>query len=206
MRHPPLARTPATQSGVVLVVGMVLLLMLTLMVTAVIRLSSRHTLVANNDQVRTEATAAANYALDMVLNEPATTWGDLKGATGRVALVNLGLENAADSAEVSIGVTLKNMTCKRARVIKNSELVKRSGGLNYVPTSDASCFGGSSSTGLTIVDPSAVGSASGDSNCGTVLYEFEAYAADAQLLGAAAKVVQGVEVRTDLTTLVNACN
>ncbi|HKX42450.1 MAG TPA: hypothetical protein VJO99_14930, partial [Burkholderiaceae bacterium] len=90
--------------------------------------------------------------------------------------------------------------------IKNSELVKRAGGLNYVAASDASCFGGSSSTGLTIVDPSAVGSTSGDSNCGSVLYDVEADAADAKLLGATAKVVQGVEVRTDLTTLSSSCN
>jgi hypothetical protein len=187
-------------------IGMVLLLMLTLMAIAVIRLSARHTLVANNDQVRTEATAAANYALDMVLNEPATTWDDLKTATGRVSLVNLGIQKTADTAAGSVGVTVRNMSCKRARVIKNAELVKQSGGLSYVEPSDTSCFGQTSGTGLTIVDPTAVGAAGGDSNCGTVLYEVEAEAADAKLLNATAKVVQGVEVRTDITTLSSSCN
>ena len=45
------------------------------------------------------------------------------------------------------------MNCKRARVIKNVELVKRSGSVAYVDPADASCFGGGSNTGLTIVDP-----------------------------------------------------
>lgn len=195
------------QRGVVLMIGMLLLLGLTLIAVAVIRLSTRHTQVANNDQVRTEATAAANYALDMVLNEPATTWNDLKTPEGRIELVNMGAQKTADSADASVSVTVKNLICKRARVIKNSELVKQSGnGVNYVAPTDTSCFGGSSNTGLTIVDPSVTGSPAGDSNCGTVLYDLEANAADTKLLNATAKLVQGVEVRTDITALNNSCS
>ena len=194
------------QRGVVLLIGMVLLMVLTLIAVAVIRLSTRHTQVANNDQVRTEATAAANYALDMVLNEPATTWNDLKTPTGRVAQVNLGTEKTVDGAATSVSVTVKNMTCKRARVIKNAELVKQSStGVSYVAAADTSCFGGATNTGLTIVDPTAAGSPAGDSYCGNVLYDVEANAADAKLLNATAKVVQGVEVRTDITTLTGSC-
>jgi Tfp pilus assembly protein PilX len=201
-----LHRSRREQAGVVLMIGMVLMLMLTLMALAVIRLSARHTLVTNNEQVRTEATAAANYALDMVLNEPATTWTDLKTPIGRREQVNLGIQKTVDSAAVSVGVTVKNMSCKRSRVIKNAELVKQSGAHSYVAPSDASCFGQASNTGLTIVDPSAVGTTGGDSNCGTVLYEVEAEAADAKLLDATTRVVQGVEVRTDITTLTSSCS
>jgi Tfp pilus assembly protein PilX len=194
------------QSGVVLMIGMVLLLMITLMAVGVIRLSTRHTQVANNDQTRTEATAAANYALDMVLSTPATTWSDLRTTTGRVMPVNLGIQQTADSADASVSVTVKNMTCKRARILKNSELVKQSAdGLSYVSPTDTSCFGGGSDTGLTIVDTTAVGSGGGNSNCGTVLFDVEAEAAGSQLLNAKAQVVQGVEVRTDITTLSSAC-
>lgn len=193
------------QSGVVLMIGMVILLMLTLVSVGVVRLSTRHTQVVNNEQVRGEATAAANYALDMVLNEPATGWTDLAGVAGRVELVNMGVEKTVDSAEVSVSVTVRNLTCKRARIIKNSEFIKASGGMKYVDAADTSCFGGTSNTGLTIVDPTAVGSSTGDSNCGNVLYDMEAEAADAKLLNATAKVVQGVEVRTDITTLSSSC-
>ena len=205
MNHRKKSPLRRNQSGVVLVIGMLLLLMTMLIAISVVRLSTRHTQVVNNDQLRTEASSAANYALDMVLNEPATTWSDLRNATGRVELVNLGTLKTADSADVSVNVTVKNMICKRARVIKNSELVKQSGGLNYVATSDTSCFGGSSSTGLTIVDPTATGTLSGDSNCGTVLYDVEAVAADPKLLDATARVVQGVEIRTDISTLNSTC-
>ena len=70
---------------------------------------------------------------------------------------------------------------------------------------DTSCFGGASNTGLTIVDPTAAGTPVGDSYCGNVLYDVEANAVDAKLLNATAKVVQGVEVRTDITTLTSSC-
>ena len=194
------------QSGVVLMIGMVILLMLTLVAVGVIRLSTRHTQVVNNEQVRTEAASAANYALDMVINEPATTWTDLRSTAGRVEWVNLGTQKTADSAAVSVSVTVRNMSCKRARVIKNSELVKQSGSMAYVEKADTSCFGGASNTGLTIVDPTTTGSSAGDSNCGTVLYDVEANAADPKLLNATAKVVQGVEVRTDISTLSSSCS
>jgi flagellar basal body-associated protein FliL len=186
------------ERGSVLLTAMVVLLMLTLVAVGVVRLSSRHTQIVNNEQVRSEAAAAANYALDMVINEPATTWNDLKTATGRVMQVNLGFQSTAEAAQNAINVTVKNMACRRARLIKNAELVKESGGATYVEPGDASCFGGSSSTGLTIIDPTAAGVATGNSNCATVLYEVEANAGDTKLLDATARVVQGVEVRTEI--------
>jgi hypothetical protein len=142
----------------------------------------------------------------LVLNEPATTWDDLKTANGRSMAVNLGTLSSTESRANSMNVAVANMTCKRARIIKNVELVKRSGNVSYVDPADASCFGGGSNTGLTIVDPDAIGSPTGDSNCGTVLYEVQAQVADAKLLDATASVVQGVEVRTDIASLASSCN
>ena len=184
--------------GSVLLTAMVVLLLLTLVAVGVVRLSSRHTQIVNNEQVRSEAVAAANYALDMVINEPATTWNDLKTATGRVMHVNLGFQSTDEAAQNAVNVTVKNMACRRARLIKNAELVKESGGATYVEPGDVSCFGGGSGTGLTIVDPTAAGIATGNSNCATILYEVEANAGDSKLLEATARVMQGVEVRTDI--------
>jgi len=205
-RQPRSSRLRSRQSGMVLVVGMVMLLMLTLVAVGVIRMAGRHGQVVDNAQVRSEASAAGHYALDLVLNEPATTWDDLKTANGRAMAVNLGTLGSAEGRANSVNVTVANMTCKRARIIKNVELVKRSGSVSYVDPADASCFGGGSNTGLTIVDPDAVGSPTGDSNCGTVLYEVQARAADEKLLDATANVVQGVEVRTDIASLASSCN
>ena len=203
--HP--ARTG--QSGAVLMIGMVMLLMVSLIAVSVIRMSTRHTQVVSNEQVRTEAVSAANYALDTVLNQPYTTWDPYK-ATGATTSVNLGTTKADDTAAGvagSMGVKVSNLTCKRARVLKNSELLKKNAaGVFYVAAPDSSCFAGGRSTGLTIVDPTSVGSPSDDSLCATVLYEVQAQASDAKLLNAAPVVQQGVEVRTDITALADSCS
>ena len=198
------------ESGAVLMIGMVMLLMVSLIAVGVIRLSTRHTQVVNNEQVRTEAVAAANYALDTVLNQPRTNWDPYKSATGAAVNVNLGTSNADDSTAGSTSgtmtVTVDKLACKRARVIKNAELIKKNADdVTYVAASDAACFGGGGGGGPTIVDVAKVGSPTDDSLCATVLYEMQAKANDAKLLGAAPVVQQGVEVRTDITTLSSDC-
>ena len=196
----------AAQRGAVLMVGMVMLMLITLIALGIIRLSTQHTQIVNNEQVRGEATSAANYALDLVLNAPATTWDHYKGA-GKPEYINLGVVTAGgDSAANSVAVQVQNLDCRRARVLKNGELVKKSGSFYYVAMDDASCFGGGG-TPLTIVDPTLGGTVSDASLCATVLYEVQAQtaAADSQLLGAGATVTQGVEVRTDITALAGSC-
>lgn len=210
MKKTSVCRARRVQSGAVLMIGMVMLLMVSLVAVSVIRLSTRHTQIVSNEQVRTEAVAAANYALDTVLNQPYTTWDPYKAA-GTTTSVNLGTskmdDSAADSTKGSMKVTVRNLECKRARVLKNSELLKKDpAGIYYVAATDASCFGGGGSTGLTIVDPSKVGSPSDDSLCATVLYDMQAQANDPKLLNAAPVVQQGVEVRTDITALSGSCS
>jgi len=206
MKNTSVRRGRRTQAGAVLMIGMVMLLMVSLVAVSVIRLSTRHTQIVCNEQVRTEAVAAANYALDTVLNQPYTTWDPYKAA-GTTAYVNLGTSKAADSTAVSAKVTVSNLACKRARVLKNAELIqKNAAGISYVSATDVSCFGGGGSTGLTIIDPSKAGSPSDDSLCATVLYDMQAQANDPKLLNAAPVVQQGVEVRTDITALDGSCS
>lgn len=192
------------QTGAVLMIGMVMLIMLMLIAVGVIRLSMRHTQVVNNEQLRTEATAAANYALDMVLNQPAADWDPYKGAVGKTERVNLGIVGTVDTTENALTVKVSNMECKRARVLKNGELIKTgttpTGTYKYVPAGDSSCFGGGS-TPLVIVDPALLGSPSDDSLCATVLYQYEAEVTDERLLEAQAKATQGVEVRRSIDDL-----
>ena len=206
MSKMPASSPRGAQSGVVLMIGMVMLLMIILVAVGVIRLSTRHTQIVSNEQVRTEAVSAANYALDAALNQPYTTWNSYKN-TGAPANVNLGTTATDDSTGVPMNVTVKNLTCKRARVMKNSEFYRQSStGVYYVAGADASCFGAGGSTGLTIVDPTALGSPTDNSLCATVLFEMQAQANDPKLLDAAPTVTQGVEVRTDITTLSDACS
>ena len=186
----------ADQRGAVLMIGMVMLVMLMLIAVGVIRLSTRHTIVVNNEQLHSEATAASNYALDMVLNQPAKDWGVYEGA-GKTELVNLGVVNTENVDGSSVEVHVQNMGCKRARVLKNGELIKSSGTYKYVDSADASCFGGGG-TPLTIVDTTTLGSPTDDSLCANVLYDVQAEATDPKLLDAKVTSVQGVEVRRSI--------
>jgi hypothetical protein len=199
-------KTYNRQRGAVMVIGMIMLLMITLIAVAAIRLTTNHTQITNNEQVRTEANTAANYALDMFLNQPVTQW-DVYQAAGTTSMVNLGTSKAVDSDAVSMQVTVNNLTCKRGRVIKNSELYKKTpAGVYYVANSDSSCFGGGSGAGFTVVDTGSSGASSGNSLCATVLYEVQATANDSKLLNATPPTVaQGVEVRTDITSLADSC-
>lgn len=191
------------QRGAVLMIGLVMLLMLTLVAVGVVRLSMRHTQVVNNEQVRGEAVAAANYALDVVMNSPAATWGPYANA-GATVYSNQGTTQTGDTTAASVSVTVKEMTCKRGRVIKNSELIQTVGGVKQVPVDDQSCFGGGG-TPLTIVDADALGIVNDNSLCGTVLWDMKAETTDARLLAAKATVTQGVEVRETITTLDDVC-
>jgi hypothetical protein len=181
------------QRGAVLMIGMVMLIMLMLIALGVIRLSTRHTIVVNNEQLHSEASAAANYALDMVLNKPASSWTVYEGA-GRTELVNLGIVTTENLDANSVQVQVRNMGCKRARVMKNAELIKTSGTYKYVHPGDASCFGGGGGP-LTVVDATTLGSPTDDSLCATVLYDVQSEATDPKLLNAKVTSVQGVEVR-----------
>lgn len=214
MRRPPSASL-ARQRGAVLMIGLVLLLMLTLVAVGVVRLSMRHTQIVNNEQVRTEATAAAHYALDAVLNSPSTTWGGFAGSVGSTVFANLGTTQTADTEAASVAVSVKNLECKRGRLMKNSEFIKTrtSGGnvVKYVEASDTSCIKpagggtGGGGGGIVIVDDSSPGVAGDDSLCGTVLWEMQAQTTDPRLLASNTTVTQGVEVRETVTTLADAC-
>ena len=187
------------QRGIVLIVGIVMLVMMTLVALTLIRLGTRHTQVVNNEQVRTEAEAAANYALDLMLNNSASTWTPYKGA-GKVESINIGLSSTSATAADAIGVTLSNLTCRRIRVMENSEFIRSKTGFNYISDSDASCFG-SSGNQVTIVDSSAPGSGGGDSLCAEVLFEIRARTNAPQLLDANVELTQGVQVRRSVVDM-----
>jgi Tfp pilus assembly protein PilX len=64
---------PKSQRGMVLVVGLIMLLLLTLMVSTMFNLSSTNLLGVGNQQWRSEALAASNAALEQVIGSAFTT-------------------------------------------------------------------------------------------------------------------------------------
>lgn len=185
-----------SQRGAVLMIGMVMMLMLTLVAIGLIRLSMRHTQVVNNEQVRTEAVTAANYALDTVLNKDydSGNWAQYSGTTGATVTVNLGLSQAADASAPTIKVKVSQLTQRRCRKLLNRELFEADGSLT---TSNRTCVSGGGSGGLFI------GGATGgnESHCSTALWEMQAEVdttASPEMLNATAPVVQGVEQKTSV--------
>lgn len=195
---------PAGERGAVLLVGMVMLMMITLVALGVIRLSMHHTQIVNNEQLRSESASATGYALDMVLNAPMTSWDGYKGA-GAPLLINLGLEALdGDNAANSIAVTVRDLACKRARILKKAELVKQAGTFYYVPAADSSCIENANNP-LVVIDLASLATSAENSLCATVLYDMSALAADGKQLDATVTMNQGVEVRTDITNMASDC-
>lgn len=64
---------PRTQRGVTLVVGLIMLVLITLVVSTAFVLSSTNLKSVGNMQYRDEAVAAANKAIELVLSSPFTT-------------------------------------------------------------------------------------------------------------------------------------
>ena len=192
-------RNISAQQGIVLITSIVMLVMMSLIAITMIRLGTRHTQVVNNEQLRVEAEAAANYALDLVLNDSANTWKVYEGA-GKIEKINIGLNDMVAASTTAIDVTVHQLQCRRIRVLKNEELISSQGGMNFVSASNASCFGGGQNQ-MTIVDTGSGASSSGDSLCASALYEVQAQTSDARLLSANVVITQGVNVMRSVLEL-----
>lgn len=209
MRYLPHIKTPARrgrhQRGAVLVVGLIMLLLITLIAAAAVRMSTTHVQVVGNEQFKTEATMAANYALDLVLNDKNFTDAKLSTQPVQVALAGAA---GTDAPVKSLTATYTDPECQRYRFIKKQELVKKvanqSGGYTYtVAPSDAACIAGMPSTGITIVNPSA-GSLDDNSLCVTTLWDVAATVED-DATGAAVTLHQGIEMRMEISDAENKC-
>jgi hypothetical protein len=197
--HHQTHRALQKQRGITLLIGLVMLLVITLIAANVFHLTTLHTRIVNNDQVRTEAASAAHSALDIFLSTEVTTWTPYEA--GERVQVNLGNLAGFEAASTeTVAVVLEALHCKRSRVIKTAELVQGPEGAQYVAEADSYCFGGGG-TPLTLVDTSAAGSPNDDSLCASVLYEVLARTDDPKLLQAGATITQGVEVRRGLDAL-----
>ena len=192
-----------SQRGAVLVTGLVMLILLMLVATAIIRMSMAHTQVVNNEQWRSEATAAANYALDTVLNTSPDTWKKEPAVTE--IPVDIGLKGAADTAGGLIKVSVKDLRCRQQRRIKNADLVRVKDGLFYVPEGDATCFG-SPGGPLVITDPTKVSVPNEFSTCVAQVVEMTASVSGVpELPNTQVDVTQGVELRLNLAEIDEDC-
>lgn len=192
-----LAKSPQYQSGVTLVVGMIMLVVMTLLALSAMRLANTNLKVVGNEQLQNEAQAAAAYALDAVANK--TTFAADNATT---ITVNVG------QADYAVAVT--KPACKRYRTIQKSELVTvNAGGIPIIDPNDVPCFTGSSSSPLTLVGGSISVDTSGASLCAGTLWEVQASAAPAGTdanTGATNVTTEGIEQRMTVPDAQTSCN
>lgn len=118
------------QSGATLVVSLVMLVVLTLLVVSAIRSSSTNLRIAGNMQIKTEASAAAQQAIEQVISTNFT-----------VAPVEQNIQ--IDMAAASYTVQVSKPTCDSSKGLANEEL-------NPADPLDEVCMGSgiSSTTGI----------------------------------------------------------
>jgi Tfp pilus assembly protein PilX len=197
------ARAHRRQRGAVLIVGLIMLLLVTLIVVAAIRMSTVHVQVVGNEQFRTEAGAAAHYALDLVINNENFVDANLSANPVSVNVSDDGQSGAVLTASYT------DPECTRYRYIKKRELVERiesGGGYTYtVRPRDVACITGQSTTGITIVSEPSVGNPDDNSLCVTTLWDVAATVNDPNNTGASVTMNQGIELRMEITEAENRC-
>lgn len=98
------------EAGATLIVSLVMLVVLTLLVVAAIRSSTTNVRIANNTQVRTEASAAAQQAIEQVISDNFT-------AAPAAQQVNV------ETAGVTYTVQVTRPSCDSTKGLANDELV-----------------------------------------------------------------------------------
>lgn len=178
------------EGGAVLFVALIILLLMTLLAVATMRLTTTNLQAVGNEQFQTEAQAAAGFALDQTVNNQ--DFIDFPITTQKVSLTQA--DSTTDPS--ALAVTLSVPACERHRMIKKSELVTQVSGQSTVSSQDLPCFAGLSSGGITIMDLSAVATSSDDSLCTTALFNVQADVND-PTTSASVTVNQGIELRME---------
>lgn len=170
------------QRGAALFVGLVMLVMLTLMVLAAVKMSTGNLKVVGNIQHRDEAIAAANVAIEQLLSNDFTL-----APVAAVVPVDIDRDGTVDFT-----VQVAQPHCLRARTIMTSEL-------DLTLPADVACFTGSSGAA------GGLGGGVGQSFCSDTLWEVRATATHAQT-GANVAIRQGIARRMSVTAAGNTCN
>ena len=186
------------EGGAVLFVALIIVLLMTLLAVAAMRLTTTNLQAVGNEQFQTEAQAAAGFALDQTVNNQ--DFIDFPITTQKVSLTQA--DSTTDPS--ALAVTLSVPACQRHRMIKKNELVTQVGGQSTVSSQDLPCFAGLSSGGITIMDLSAVATSSDDSLCTTALFNVQADVND-PTTSASVTINQGIELRMESTAADATC-
>lgn len=188
-------RRPARQRGITLVVGLIMLVILTLMAIAAFHMGSSQTAIVGNAQHRSEATDAAQQAIDTVLNSSnfmvnpaaAIPAGNCTGGAANTLCVDVNGDGVGD---VTVTLAPQPKCISGAPINANT--------LDFSKPEDLACAAGSQQAF------GVQGAAAGNSLCANSNWEITAAAADSAT-NTKVTVVQGVSARIATTDLTNNC-
>ena len=127
------ARKKMKESGATLVVSLIMLVLVTFIVVNAFNLSSSNLKAVGNEQLRSEATAAANRYIEELISTPAVFTGSASGGYEKV--INL---NGDDTNPNNYTVRVAEPVCIRAYLASSSAPsdVELGAGVNAVSTWD----------------------------------------------------------------------
>ncbi len=181
-----------SQRGATLFVGLVMLMLITMLSMAAIRLSTINQMIVGNEQYQMEAEDAAHYEIDRLISLAGFLDESMDGPSALPFAYGQGQPQTYHA-------TIPRPSCKRFRYITVGELINPQG---YVSGGDAACIGVLGGE-VTMVDPDST-TAAENSLCAAALWEVEARITIPDV-GADVTVRQGVGVRSDFTAAENAC-
>jgi Tfp pilus assembly protein PilX len=173
-RHQTLAR----QRGMAMVIGMIMLVLLTLFVIAAVNMTSINMRIMGNTQVRSEALAAGQQAIEQVVS---TTFPD--NPQPLAVAVDINGDNTTD-----YNVNVAKPVCLNSVPIKAAEL-------DTANPNDIACFGSG-----TVQNPGLPGSVPLNSVCANTQWDVSAAVTDTANSGATVTIHQGVGKRVFIGT------
>jgi Tfp pilus assembly protein PilX len=185
------------QSGTVLVIGMIMLVLMTLLAVTSFNLGRGEFQIISNMQFQSEAASAAEMALEQVVSNlnfssnPTSVFASPCSGANTICY-----DTNGDSVN-DVTVTIRSRSdaakpvCIKANVIKNAVL-------DLSKSDDLGCSAGASQAfGI-------AGAATGDSLCAESTWDVQAVAVDA-LTQARATVTEGMSVRVSSDNIINSC-
>ncbi len=178
MSVPKMRGRNARQSGMALITALIMLVVLTLLVLAGINMTNVNTKVAYNMQLRDEAQAATQQAIEQVISNAANFDVPLPPPT--TIAVDLDNDGTADYT-----VNVPTPLCIASTPIKQSQL-------NASNPNDLPCFGTSALQESGIVGGTA---SSGNSLCANTIWDVSASYSDSAGTGLKTTTHQGVSLK-----------
>lgn len=185
------------QAGTTLVIGMIMLVLMTLLAVTSFNLGKGEYQIISNMQFQSEATSAAQMALEQVVSNlsfssnPGNVFASPCSGANTVCFDTNGDNQNDVTVKIKSRSDADKPVCIAAKIIKNSALV-------LTNADDLGCAAGASQTF------GVAGATTGDSLCANSIWDVQAEAFD-PVTRARATITQGMSVRVSTDNIINSC-